>query len=326
MKKLIIFLIMGLAAILLCSCNSRDAWINPGVNFYDFPEIPKNTNTDEKHSEKKKFVFTSSEEIENISDDDLMYILYNNYVTSDFFEEGSYNEVDLFGVEMQVPTKECPDAAAEYIMVNALNKEELEGFDDLASVVPSDCLKAYVQKDIEDFINAQNTRKPGEKTGTVVKDKEVIFCGETDSYVEYSARYTDSRSLYEDDVLVTHSIPRAYRLIYLKSLLRTTGTNSMQLWMLGELSKEYVEEILDIYLISKDRGMLYREVTEEDNCYTYTRYYAYMSYGDYGVDDEANLYKKVITIDKESHRVCFGNDELIKEIRIAGTAREWPMW
>lgn len=283
---------------------------------------PEKSDTGKREIRKEKvFRFSSQEEVEVTSDDDLLYILENEYCTEDFFPEGSYHTLDLFDVEMQVPTKKNPDAADEYVMTVILEKEDVDGTVDLTVPLPTDFINKYAVADCHHFMDIQNSMEPGEKTGTLVKDKQVIFCGETDGYVEYSARYTDSRSLYENNWLVTNNIPRAYRRVYMKSFLNT-DKNRRQFLMLGELSKEYIEEQLDIYWGSDK--MMHREVTEQENSFVYTQYYYGKVYGDYGVDSEACLYKNMVTIDKKSHEVYFCNPEQVKRVTIPGSAVDWP--
>lgn len=350
MKKMILCVTMVTIAATLFGCGvQEDQTGTQGASSYYSSEVDDDSNSDKESSEsnseidsgtngettgqegntsqdaKKEFIFTSAEEVENISDEDLVYILENDYITYDFFEEGSYSEVDLFGVKMQVPTEENPEASGEYIMSLVFNNDDLGDITDFNTLVSSDFVKEYAQRDMEDFINSQNTKRPQDETGILIKDEEIIFCGETDTYVEYSARYVESRTFYENDVLVTHDIPRAYRRIYMKSLLWETDNNGTQLLMLGDLNQEYVKDQLDLYLSMGSNLMLYREVAEEEDCYTYTRYYTYMVYGDYGIDNEAQLYKETITVDKENHEVYYEDVQQIKVVRIVGSAPEYPM-
>lgn len=311
-KRIALFLCLGVIMICLGSCDSQ--------------KEPKKTskkadNVTQEIRKEKVFRFSSPEEVEAISDEDLLYILEHNYVTEDFFPEGSYHKLDLFDVEMQVPTKKNPDAAAEYVMTVILEQEDLEEAVDLTVPLSTELINEYAVADCHHFMDIQNTMEPGDKTGILVKDKQVIFCGETDGYVEYSARYTDSRSLYENHWLVTHNIPRAYRRVYMKSFLNT-AKNQRELLMLGELSKEYIEEQLDVYWGSNK--MMYREVTEQENRFVYTQYYYGMVHGDYGVDSEACLYKHMVTIDKNSREVYFCNPEQVKRVTIPGSAVDWP--
>lgn len=272
---------------------------------------------------KKEFTFLSAEEVENISDEDLIVIVSNGYTREDFFGEGSFATIDLFDVPMMVPTEEEPENSYEYIMMQILYSDDVSEAIDLNSPISSDIINAYAQKDVAEFMDMQNTRDPGEDTGVLVKDEETIFCGETDSYSEYSARYTDSRSLYENDVLVTHNIPRAYRHVYMKTLVHFSDMEGRPLVMLGDLSKEYVQEQLD-YFNNKAGMIMYREVTEDENSYIYTYYYAYTVYGDFGLNNEANLVKSSFIVDKETHVVSYGNEERVKAVEIEGTAQDWP--
>ena len=260
----------------------------------------------------KEFTFTSAEEIENISDEDLTYILNHDYKTYDFFPEGEYGEVDLFGVELQVPTEDCPEATAEYITVVVLSNSS----EDLNTLKDSQQIKTYAGVKLMDSIYSHQTMYSGDRTGIAVKDAEALYCGETETYVEYSARFTESRSYYDNRELVTTEIPRAYRYVYMKSIVKSVTDDSTQLIMLGELSKEYVEEQLDIYLSSSHDLTLYREVTEDEGHYFYTRYYAYMVYGDYGVNDCACLYKETIIVDKDTHVVHYEPMEEVKMVSI----------
>ncbi len=261
---------------------------------------------------KKEFVFSSADEIENISDEDLTYILNHDYKTYDFFPEGEYAKVDLFGVELQVPTEDCPEATAEYITVVVLNNSS----EDLNTLKDSQQIKTYAEVNLMDSIYSHQTMYSGDRTGIAVKDAEALYCGETDTYVEYSARFTESRSYYDNRKLVTTEIPRAYRYVYMKSIVKSVTNDSAQLIMLGELSKEYVEEQLDIYLSSSHDLTLYREVTEDEGHYFYARYYAYMVYGDYSVNDCAYLYKETIIVDKDTHVVHYEPMEEVKMVSI----------
>ena len=272
---------------------------------------------------KKEFVFESAEEVENISDEDLITIASTNYTMDDFFEAGSFATIDLFDVPMMVPTEEKPENTYEYIMINILYSEDITEEIDLETPLSSDFINEYAQKDVVEFMNMQNSREPGEETGVLVKDEESIFCGETDSYTEYSARYTDSRSLYENDILVTHNIPRAYRRVYMKSMVQFSDMEGRPLVMLGNLSKEYVQEQLD-YFNNRDAMIIYREVTEDENSYIYTYYYARITYGDYGLNNTANLRKHSFVVDKETHVIKYGAEEYIKEVEIMGTATDYP--
>lgn len=324
MKKRVVF-VAGVIATVFCACASQnDRMHSSEKNFSNSLEDTEKASSDSQSAEKKKFTFTTAEEIENISDEDLVYIVSNDYVIYDFCEEGNYHKVDLFDVE-GTSVNDSSELSAGYIRPIVADIEELDGFNDSNGSIPSECITSYATDYIANYLKVQNTKEPGEETGSTVKNEEIVFCGETDSYMGYRVRYTESRSMYNNDVLVTHEIPRVDYSVYMKNLLWTAGENSRQLLMLGELSEEYVEEQLDIYMLPKVGGMLYREVMEAEDCYLYTYYYAYMVYGDFGIDNEVQLCKQVIAIDKESHEVYYRNEERIKEVILVGSAQDWPM-
>lgn len=322
MKKRVAF-VAGVIITVFCACASQKDQIDSS-NSNSSVKVTEKVKYDSEHTEKKKYKFTSSEEVETINDEDLVYIASNDYAVYDFCEKGSYHWVDLFDME-EASTKGFSEVSQECIRPIVANIEELVGFNDLDSTIPSECMTAYAKAYIADYLERQNTKEPGEETGSVVKDEEIIFCGETDNYVGCSIRYTESRSRYDNRILVTNDIPRANHPIFLKNMLWIAGENGRCLLLLGELTQEYVEEQLDIYLLPKVGSMLYREVTEDEECYLYTYYYAYMVYGDFGIDNEVQLCKQVITIDKESHEVYYRNEEKIKEVILVGSAQDWPM-
>ena len=322
MKKRVVF-VAGVIMTVFCACASQKDQIDSS-NSNNSVKVTEMVKFDSDHTEKKTYTFTSSEEVETISNEDLVYIVSNDYAVYDFCEERSYHKVDLFD-RVEASTKGSAEVSQECIRPIVANIEELVGFNDLDSTIPSECMTTYANAYIADYLERQNTKEPGEETGSVVKDEEIVFCGETDDYAGYSIRYIESRSRYDNRILVTNDIPRAYHPIFLKNMLWIAGENSRCLLLLGELTQEYVEEQLDIYLLPDVGSMLYREVTEDEECYLYTYYYAYMVYGDFGIDDEVQLYKQVIAIDKKSHEVYYRNEEKIKEVILVGTAQEWPM-
>lgn len=190
MKKRMVF-IAGVIMTVFCACASqKDKMDSSDKN--NSVEVTEKANSDSKHTEKKKYTFTSSEEIETISDEDFVYIVSNGYVIYDFCEEGSYHKVELFDTE-EASTKGSAEVSQECIRPIVADIEELVGFNYSDSTIPSECMTTYAKAYIADYLERQNTKAPGEETGSVVKDEEIVFCGETDSYVGYSIRYTESR-------------------------------------------------------------------------------------------------------------------------------------
>ena len=139
--------------------------------------------------------------------------------------------------------------------------------------------------------------------------------------MEYSGRYTDCRSLYENNVLVTYNIPRAYRFVYMKTFAMCNYDNGYRVMLLGELNKDYVQQQLDYFMIGADyHTTIYRQTEETEDSYIYTYYSVCISGGDWGIDDEVVLCKETIKVDKETHILYFDYSESIKSVVIPGTA------
>lgn len=301
-----------LLVILLAGC---------GQDGYEKPENAINVEeSSSKEVECKEFLFTSTTDVENLTDEDLIFIASNNYSREDFFEEGAFATIDLFDVPMFGPTSENPENASEYIMTIILDERKLEKSIDLETPIDADFIKEYAEEDMKDFFDKQNSKKPGDDTGSLALERDIIYCGENDSYVEYSARYVESRTYYRNDKPVTNMIPRAYRRVYLKSFVWTMAEDNRRMIMLGDLNKEIVQEQLDLFLNTNDDVILYREVTENEAEYIYTYYGIYMCYGDFGLNDTVNLYRGTMVINKENHEVMEGGMEDLKEVEVPGTS------
>jgi len=337
MKKFLI-IIISIMTMFLIACNSAENSVfNTIINNHDTSEISADENSDgestnnnelsedtddnkelesDTEEPEKEFAFASAEEIDNISDEDLLYIYNHNYDTYDFFPEGEYTGIDYFGVEMLAPTEACPDAPNEcifFIIEDCFSIDESE----LNSVIDSQKMKTFAEVDIADSIYADNTSYAEYEPGKAIKDLKVIFCGENDSYVEYTSTYTESNRYYDNNrVLVSNETQRAYRWIYMKSLVYTKVEDERQLIMLGELSVDYVKEQMDLYNNLQNNTILYREVAEEEDCYTYTCYYIHPMIGGEAQSSELYLLKEVIQIDKESHEVQYKSAEIVKTVDI----------
>lgn len=334
MRKFFFCIITALFFSIFAACGSKEMQLNSENSENSLPSQPEENSQFVETSEltensqsgqtavKKEFSFTSVEDVENLSDEDLVMIATGDYSREDFFEEGSFATINLFDVELMVPTEEEPENTYETIRIDILDIEEIGENHDNHTLISSEFLKEYGAADVEYSIDLQNTRVPGEATGILVKDKEIIYCGETDYYVEYSGRYTDCRSLYENDVLVTHNIPRADRFVYMKTFVRCYYDNGYRQMLLGELNIDYVQQQMDYFMNGIEwYTMVYRETEETEDSYIYTYYYVTLSGGDWGINDEAVLFKEAIQIDKDTH-ILYHNYyyEPVKSVEIPGTA------
>ncbi len=337
MKKFLI-IIISIMTMFLIACNSTENNVfNTIINNQNTSEISVDENLEgesinnnelsedigdgkelEAHTEEpeKEFAFASAEEIDNISDEDLLYIYNHDYDTYDFFPEGEYTGIDYFGMEMLVPTETCPDAPTEcmlFFIEDCFSIDESE----LNSVIDSQKMKTFAEVDITDSIYSCNTSYAEYEPGKTIDDFKLILCGENDSYVEYTSTYTEINRFYDNNrVLVSNETQRAYRWIYMKSLVYTKVEDKRQLIMLGELSVDYVKEQMDIYNYYNKSTVLYREVAEEEDCYIYTCYYIHPMIGGEAQSSELYLLKEVIQIDKESHKVQYKSAEVVKTVDI----------
>ena len=180
MKKKLICLTGAIFLSVLLACDSQ----NLQTNSEDFSvvnplESSENLESSEEAEIKKEFTFLSAEDVENISDEDLVIIASGDYTREDFFKEGSYANIDLFGVEMMEPTEENPENTYESIRIDILDIEELGENHDIYELISAEFLKEYGAIDVEYFIDSRNTRTPGQDTGSIVKDKEIIYCGDS---------------------------------------------------------------------------------------------------------------------------------------------------
>lgn len=339
MKKLIIILI-SVTAMMLIACNSANSGAsNVITNDRDISEIPKDVNSDDentnnsesfegttfdtnklescKEEPEKIFLFTSAEEIENISEEDLLYIYNHDYDTYDFFPEDEYTGIDYFGMEMLVPTEDHPETAKEGLFFIILDDDSFDDESKIDTTIDSQKIKTYVGVDVADTIYSYNTSYSEYEPGKAIENYKWILCGENDSYVEYTSTYTEINRYYDDNrVLVSKETQKAHRWIYMKSLIYTMAEDERQLIMLGELSMDYVKEQMDLYNNLQDNTILYREVTEEEDCYTYTRYYIHPMIGGEVQSGEIYLVKEVMQIDKTTHKVQYKSAEVVKTVDI----------
>ena len=337
MKKFLI-MIISIMTMFLIACNSAENNVfNTIINNQNTSEISadenlegESTNNNELSEDisdcnelesdteepEKEFAFASAEEIDNISDEDLLYIYNHDYVTYDFFPEGEYTGIDYFCKEMLVPTETCPDAPTEcmlFFIEDCFSIDESE----LNSVIDSQKMKTFAEMDITDSIYSCNTSYTEYEPGKAIDDFKLILCGENDSYVEYTSTYTEINRFYDNNrVLVSNETQRAYRWIYMKSLVYTKVEDERQLIMLGELSLDYVKEQMDIYNDYNKSTVLYREVAEEEDCYIYTCYYIHPMIGGEAQSSELYLVKEVMQIDKTTHKVQYKSAEVVKTVDI----------
>lgn len=306
MRKSIIIISSILVMLLLAGCGAEEA--------------PQPTAT-AAPVELKKYRFTSAEEVEQMSDEDLIYINQHPYRTADFYEEGEFTEIDFFGVELDKEN-------GEYMLwVKNFWVEDLEIELDVSKPLPEEEFNRLVNNDIEMMYYYANTKKPDEETGSVVISKDTFCCGENDMYAMYSVRYTVENATRLNGKLTTKDITSAYRKLYLKNYVMKTNVENWQAYLLGELSVDYVQEQLDIFSCNfpKEYGasnyvpIIYREVIEEEDRYIYVTYYTIFDYCPAGENNVVILEKSEEFVDKETHLVTSEYPVEVRRVEIPDT-------
>lgn len=274
-----------------------------------------NSGTGTEATELRTFLFQSADEAESISDEDLIYIAQNKYKTSDFIADIDSDGYDLFDIplmEKKVGGVLYNERVEPYILQSKLPLSKV----DINEEISDEVFQELIDEHCSMLIETANTWDG--KTGSRTRDEEIIYCGENDYYVEYSIRYTELRTYYKDNILVTSEIPRAYRRCFLKNQLSVQHGGWMGPVYFGELSLEKVKAIEGFYGSVNSMPSIYRDVQETDTAYVYTNYQIYVIGGDYGLCDEAVLMKVDSYYDKTTHEI---NDTrtTIKSVEIPGT-------
>ncbi len=289
-----------------------------------------NSGTSTEASELKIFLFQSADEAESISDEDLIYIVQNDYKTSDFISDIDRNGYDSFGIpltEKEVDGVLYSERVETYIFQSELPLSEVDVNEEISDEVFQELIDTHCTK----LIETSNTWDGN--TGSRTRDEEIIYCGENDYYVEYSIRYTELRTYYENNILVTHEIPRAYRRCFLKNRLSVQNGDWIGPVYFGEISLEKIKAIGDFsygFLNTEPNintvPSIYRNVQETDTAYVYTSYEIWGVGGDYGLCDKAVLMKADHYYDKTTHEIA-STRTTIKSVEIPGTENyDYDVW
>ena len=323
MKKTIITV---LALTLLCGCSAKtddtgsessgDALFGSSTSSKKIAENPVTS------SELKQFSFGSAEEVEAVSDEDLIYIAQNNYSTSIFISDIDENIIDLFGVplsEKEVNGYVYKEKVETYLLSSELPIEELN----VNESIFDDVLREACEEHCKNLIRSAAVSQGD--TGSWTEDEEIICCGENDLYAEYSIRFTSIKTMYNNNTLVTYESPRAYRRLFPKNRVFVHIGESENPVYFGELTLENVKAEMDL-MISLGGLTVYREVGETENAYIYTSYMIDTIGGDWGLCDRAVLRRYDNIFDKTTHEQSI-DETCVRKVEIPGTARylndEW---
>lgn len=322
MKKAIL---TALALVMLCGCSKQAAPLaNDLSDGSSSEEIfqPERSNPPDissskeivKPEELRRFVFNSAEDVMALSDDDIIYIANNSYrySNSDFFSDIG-DGVDLFGVpllEKEIDGKSCTERVHPYMFQSDIPIEELN----VNEPIPDSVLREYADEHYSELISYSIWH---DDTGRITKDGEIIYCGETDVFLEYSIRYTYADTTRINGELVTTEMLIAHRRCFYKNIIMVPIGECVGPVYFGELSPESVKAEED-FKLSFCGGAIYREVSETDDAFIYSLYDAAMEPGDYGECGKAFLMRYDSIYDKETH-VITGKSVRLKETEIPGT-------
>lgn len=180
-------------------------------------------------------------------------------------------------------------------------------------------MKTEISDEEMKFLTEQRNKSIGEND-----DAEYIFCGENDDYVEYSVRYTDRKSYYDNDTLKEKDIYRTYRVFYPKRTVMLESDNALNAYFVGEPTMDNVQRCLDFEFSISDELVLYREYFETDEDIVCTYYSitqnAMTADSIAGLDEDIALYaqlnKDTIAVDKKSNEIR-RKSELVREVKTA---------
>lgn len=281
-----------------------------------------NSGTGTEEPELKVFSFQTADEAEAVSDEDLIYIAQNNYKTTDFISDISNGGYDLFDIPLMETEADgvlYSERVEPYIFQSKLPLAEVNVNEEISAEV----FQKLIDEHCTGLIESANTWDGN--TGSRTKDEQIIYCGENDYYVEYSIRYTELRTYYNNNELVTSEIPRAYRRCFIKNCLSVQNDNRMGPMYFGDMSLEKMKNIKDFYASVSGVPNIYRNIQETDTAYVYTSYQIYVVGGDYGLCDTVVLEKVDSCYDKITHEIT-DTKTVIKSIEISGTENYDEVW
>lgn len=258
-------------------------------------ELQTSINVSETKSEAEANFFKTPEEVENITNEMLAEIAYGENQTRKFVLDYFDFEKESFGGILE--TEESPEV---YWYLEFKENEDHK-----------DTTERFFSK-----LKESNTTYNGE-TGSVFSFLSKDYCGENDIFLEYKVFERRERSMYRNDNLETFNIDGKHRYIFLKPLSEI------------KINKQNVKTYFDLlearYNISNEI-IIYRDVKETKTEVIYTYYCAAACYGDWNLNNVAELDKYVISVNKETAEVNGGGwPEVIKEYEIPDSAPtcEW---
>ncbi len=241
--------------------------------------------------EKKDISITSKEDMLNISDEDLIYLVknINAYKTEDFVKDFTGKAIEDFGIPLDEYTID-DYTAYERFDTDLLSPEVTRSQLDINKQFPKEELQKLIDEFAVSLIESNNG----------IKDKcQVVYCGETDQYVEYKYVVIEQRRTNGED----WEFPYLSRRIFYKNYFMVESDDGKYAGPLyiGEVTPEKICAMEDFNMANSDGIVLFREVEESEQAVTYIAYVPELEYGDNSEDTKAIISKIEFTIDKETH-------------------------
>lgn len=299
MKKNSIFLVVLIMAILVSGCTKKESEAKAEKKedisvVHRENDIKKDTG-DENES-LKEYSFPTVDSINNLSDEDVIYLATHKYKTSDFVDDYRGDSYSDFGTPLGDSERFEP------VLLNPGG--ERQDYDVNKKISDQDFKKLT-----EEYMNSFKENIDGMKTD---------YLGETDHYVEY--RYSASQQsgsgrkcFYRNTFMISEKID---------------GNFFAGPVYLGELTVDSVLSDGDFYLsIMDDSCILWREVNENKLTIVYSYYCPDWKqigdYDEYGENQKAEIYKNEIIYDKETHRITM-EAAVVRSVDIPGTTLYIP--
>lgn len=253
----------------------------------------------------KVYSFSSGEEVESLPDDDIIEIATHNYISADFVPEFA-DSIDFYGRELQ--EREAKDytgasfTVGERVEPCILRIDDESAMGDVSEPVSDDLFQKIVEEDIQSLVISNNGS---------MDEAEIIFCGETDAYAEYSISFSAKQSINDTE----YDYPMLSRRCFYRNIFDVPSSDRMVRLYYGEMTAEAIQSAMDFAAATESGLCLYREVRTEEDSYVYVYYSMHISYGDYGVNDTVFLEKRELLFGKESHEIELVNT-VIKELEL----------
>ena len=244
----------------------------------------------------REYSFSSVADFNNLSDDDVIYLVTHDYKTSDFIDDYKTDSFSDFGIPLEDYERYEP------VLLNPGG--ERQDYDVNKKISDQDFKKLT-----EEYMNAFRENLDSTK---------IDYLGETEHYMEY--RYSSSQQFGSGRICF-------YRDLFMISE-KIDGNFYAGPVYLGELTVDSVLSEEDFYLsIFDNECLLWRGVEESATSIIYTYYSPNLKdtgdYDEYGQNQKAEILKYKIIYDKETHRMT-QETEVVRSVNIPGTTLYIP--